>query len=103
MREEEKELNKYVSQLLEENVIEKQLYWRLQSTTSLVATMYGQPKVHTSNCPLRPIISSLGSHNHELARYLADTIKANRPSKSFSFTKDSFEFVHTIKTIKQIK
>src|SRR5206468_3622697 len=29
------------------NVIDKQLYWRLYSTSSSLATMYGQPKVHS--------------------------------------------------------
>ena len=52
----EKELNNYISKLLKEKIIDKQLYWRLHSTSASLATMYGLPKVHKSHYPLRPII-----------------------------------------------
>ena len=101
--EKEKQLNKYILQLLNEKIIEKQLYWRLQSTSSSIATMYGQPKVHKPNYPLRPIISCVGAYNHELAKYLADIITKNRPDKSFSFIKDSFQFVRRITEMTESK
>lgn len=94
--EKEKALNSYVNKLLKEKIIEKSLYWRLHSTSSSLATMYGLPKVHKSHYPLRPIISSVGSYNYELAKYLADLINKNRPDRSFSYIKDSFEFVKRI-------
>ena len=65
--------------------------------------MYGQPKVHKTNYPLRPIVSSIRPYNHELAKYLAEIIKKNRPEKSFSYVKDSFEFVKIITELKQSK
>ncbi|CAF1534998.1 unnamed protein product, partial [Didymodactylos carnosus] len=37
-----------------------------------------------------------GSHNHDLSQYLYELIKNNRPSKSFSYIHDSFEFVKKI-------
>ena len=94
--EKEKELNKYIRQLQKEKVIDKQLYWLFHSTSSSLATMYGLPKVHKANYPLRPIISSVGSYNYQLAKYLADLINKNKTEKSFSYIKDSFAFVKKI-------
>ena len=66
--------------------------------------MYGLPKTHKSNYPLRPVISSIGSYNHELAKYLLDIIKSDieGKEKSFSFVRDSFDFVKNITEIKHI-
>ncbi|CAF4969727.1 unnamed protein product, partial [Rotaria sp. Silwood1] len=81
----------------------KQLYWRIRSTSSSLATMYVQLKIHKHNYPLRPIISSIGSYNHELSKYLAQLIKTNRPSLSNSCIRDSFDFVTKICNINNSK
>ena len=103
LTEKEKDMNKYILKLLKDKVIDKQLYWRIHSTSSSIATMYGQPKIHKLNYPLRPIISSIGSYNHELSKYLAELIKNNRTSSSPSFIKDSFDFVRKICDINDSK
>jgi hypothetical protein len=96
LAEKEKILNKYISKLHKEKVIDKEIYWRIHSTCSSYATMYGQPKIHKINIPTRPIISSIGSYNHNLSKYLYEIIKNNRPSQSFSYIRDSFQFVKKI-------
>ena len=58
--------------------------------------MYGQPKIHKINYPLIPIISSSGSYSYQLSKYFAELIKNNRTSLSFSYIRDSFEFVRKI-------
>jgi len=72
--EKEKVMYKYILKLFNDKIIDKQLYWCLHSTPSSLATIYGQPKLHQHNYPLRPIISSIGSYNHELPKYLAELI-----------------------------
>jgi hypothetical protein len=94
--EKEKLLNKVILKLLKDKVIDKATYWRIHSTCSSYATMYGQPKIHKINYPVRPIISSIGSYNHDLSKYLYQIIKNNRPAQSFSYIRDSFEFVKKI-------
>ena len=89
-------MNNYILKLLKDKIIGKQLYWRIHSTSSSLANMYGKPKVHKLNCALRPIISSVGSYNHELSKYLSELIKNNRTSLSFSYERDSFHFVRKI-------
>ena len=101
--EKEKIMNKYILKLFNDKIIGTQLYWRIHSTSSSLATMYGQPKIHKNNYPLGPIISSIGSYNHELSKYLAELIKSNRTSLSFSYIRDSFEFVRKICPINNSK
>ena len=97
--EKENSMNKYILKLYKENVIDKETYWNIHSTSSSYATMYGQPKVHKTNYPFRPIISSIGSYNYNLSKHLYKIIKQNRPDQSFSFVKNSFEFVKKIMEI----
>ena len=99
LKEKEASMNKYLHKLYKENVIDQKLFWRLHSTSSSIAAMYGQPKIHKLSYPLRPIISSVNTYNYELSKYLTKIIKDNRPSKSFSFIRDSFEFVKRIRTL----
>ncbi|CAM4849385.1 unnamed protein product [Rotaria magnacalcarata] len=102
-KEKEEEMNKYLRELYKENTITKELFYSIRSTCSSIACMYGQPKIHKNGYPLRPIISSIGSYNYELSKYLAGLIKANRVNKSFSYIKDSFDLVKQIKEITNAK
>ena len=56
--------------------------------------MYGLPKTHKSGTPLRPIVSSIGTYNYELAKYLVSIIKP--VSRSIYCIKDSFAFAREI-------
>ena len=93
-------MNKYLHKLYKENVIDQKLFWLLHSTSSSIATMYGQPKIHELNYLLRHIISSVNTYNYELSKFLTESIKDNRPSQSCSFIRDSFEFLKRICTIR---
>ncbi|CAF3419973.1 unnamed protein product [Rotaria socialis] len=102
-KEKEEEMNKYLRELYKENTITKELFYSIRSTCSSIACMYGQPKIHKNGYPLRPIISSIGSYNYELSKYLAGLIKANRENKSFSYIKDSFDLVKQIREITNVQ
>ena len=55
--------------------------------------MYGLPKVHKPKpIPLRPILSMVGSAQHELARWLAEVIRPVLHRYSSNVVKDSFSF-----------
>ena len=59
--------------------------------------MYGQPKIHKGDTPLRPIIATTGSYNSSLSRYL---VKLLSPLiQSIFSVKDSFSFVNEINTL----
>ncbi|CAF2854046.1 unnamed protein product [Rotaria sp. Silwood2] len=96
--EREEELNKYILSLYNNNVIDSKLRHQLKSTCSSISVFYGLPKAHKTGYPLRPIISTRGSYQYQLSKYLAKAIREARPQAS-SYIKDSFEFVKKIKEI----
>ena len=93
----EKELNGYLRELYNDGLIEKKLFWRLHSTSASLSVMYGQPKVHKAGYPMRPIISSIGSYNYQVSKYLAELLSQHRTERPPSFVKDSFTFVDSIR------
>ena len=60
--------------------------------------MYGLPKVHKPNFPLRPIISAIGTHSYKLAKFLVPLL---RPFSTNTFTiNDTFTFVKELRELK---
>jgi len=49
-------------------------YNLLMTSGSRPGTLYGLPKVHKANIPLRPIISSIGTFNYNVAKFLVPII-----------------------------
>ncbi|CAF2071453.1 unnamed protein product [Rotaria magnacalcarata] len=96
-QERENELNKYIYSLLKDGIIDQKLRFRLQSTCSSLSVFYGLPKIHKTGYPIRPIISTIGSFQYELSKYLAKAIKDSSPQAD-SYIKDSFELVKKIKS-----
>ena len=50
--------------------INDQIYHSLYSTGSTFSTLYGLPKVHKANVPLRPILAAYNSPNYSIAKFL---------------------------------
>ena len=61
--------------------------------------LYGLPKIHKSNIPLRPIVSQINSPTYNLAKHVAGVLQplvGNTPS----FVKDSVHFRDIVKSIR---
>ena len=56
------------------NGISQELYDSLYPTAECTPKMYGLPKIHKKEAPLRPIVSSIGSVMYHSAKYLARVI-----------------------------
>ena len=57
-----------------EGKVNAEVYDRIRLTGSVRTRMYGLPKVHKQQpIPLRPILSMVGSAQHELARWLTES------------------------------
>jgi hypothetical protein len=63
--------NSKLKELFDYNVINKRLYFKLRSSTALPAKLYGLPKLHKQDIPMRPILAFCGSPTYELSKYLA--------------------------------
>ena len=42
----------------------------LFASGSLPGVLYGLPKIHKLNCPIRPILSAIGTFNYNCAKFL---------------------------------
>jgi hypothetical protein len=74
------------------------LYRRIYPTQSEPPKLYGQPKIHKKEMPLRPIVSGVGSMTHKAAAVLAE-ILTPLVGKSEHHVKNSKEFATKIREL----
>ena len=86
----ENKINNLLRKLLKDGIINDATFHNLYSSGSQPGVMYGLPKVHKPECPLRPILSAIGTHNYNLAKYLVPIL--NPITMSEYCVKDSFSF-----------
>ena len=63
-----------------------------------VPRLYGLPKIHKANIPLRPIVSAVGSPTYDLAKYLSSLLQPHI-GQTDSYIKDSTHFISKIKDL----
>lgn len=90
----EDKVNRFLTKLLKDKCIDKQLYDHLRVSGSKPGILYGLPKVHKPNVPMRPILSAIGSSGYCIAKYLVSFL--NPLSVNDYTIKDSFEFAKDI-------
>ena len=60
--------------------------------------LYGLPKIHKENCPIRPILSAIGTFNYNCAKFLVPLLN---PLTHNDFTvKNSIEFAKELNTFR---
>ena len=70
----EQKLQKRLLDLANQNILARDVYDSVRPTGSQRPRMYGLPKTHKADIPLRPILSMIGSSQHELAKWLAEIL-----------------------------
>jgi hypothetical protein len=73
------------------------IYGKITPSGSRAGVMYGLPKIHKENIPVRPIISAIGTYNYKTAKYLVEILTPLVDHKYI--LKDTSEFVYKISTI----
>ena len=90
----ERKNNRLVDKMVADGVVTSLQGNKLKSRGSRPGVMYGLPKVHKQNVPMRPILSMSGSFNYELSRYMVPVLA---PLSRNEYTvSDSFDFVQDI-------
>ena len=84
-------------QLRKESLISKQVYKAIRPTGSQRPYMYGLPKIHKKNVPLRPILSTTESAQHQLTKWLTSLLQPVLQNFSFNCVSDSFTFVKEVR------
>ena len=85
-----------------EGLFDSVVYEKIYPTGSQPARIYGLPKIHkikgdVTLPPLRPIVSSIGTYNYNLAKYLSGLLSPIIPMNHCA--KDSFSFVKDLKSV----
>ena len=95
----EKQVSEALRSLHQKNVITDSTYKRLNPQYSYPPQMYGLPKIHKEDIPMRPIVAAIGSPTHELAKELT-RILSPLVGKTSSFVKNSTDFAKTIRQLR---
>ena len=94
----ESRIQRRLLQLHKEDLLPANLYDLIRPTGSQRPRMYGLPKTHKKDVPLRPILSMTGSAQHQLAKYLSSLLEPALTLYSSNCIRDSFTFADIIKT-----
>lgn len=93
----EKKNNNIITKLLKDNYITKWEKIKLTSNAAASPQLYGLPKIHKNDVPLRPIASSKKVPCYQLAKYVGKILK-NLISPTYNI-KNSVELKEQIQTI----
>ena len=90
----EDQINRFLSSLLQNEVIDKATYDHLRIPSSRPGILYELLKIHKQGVPLRPILSSIGTCGYGLAKFLVPHLE-HLTHNEYS-VKDSFSFADEI-------
>ena len=92
-------ISKELKRIKDEGQLDNRLYYKMLPTKTKIPRMYGQPKIHKANYPLREIVDSTGSAAKEVDKYIS-TILREYVGKSEYYVKNSAHFADTIKDLR---
>ncbi|VDO98135.1 unnamed protein product [Schistosoma margrebowiei] len=99
LRKLKKKVNSNLVKLLNMNAINKDEFNLLKPMGSAYPNLYGLPKIHKPNTPLRPILSMCRSPIHNLAKWLTKLFNPIRNQYCKYSLTDSFELINYLKDI----
>lgn len=94
----EKKNNAFVKKILNNKEISTIDAKKLTIHNSIPPKIYGLPKIHKNDIPLRPIVSCIQSPFYNLSKYLSNCL-SNITRKNEYYIKDSFSFKDFIDTL----
>ena len=90
-------LNSTINKLKNNSVIDSTLASKLMTSGSCPGIMYGLPKIHKPNVPMRPILSANNTTTYNLSQYLV-SILSDLSSNDFTI-KNSYDFANFITSL----
>lgn len=71
---------------------------KLTTYKALPPKIYGLPKIHKDDIPLRPIVSCIGTATYQMSKFCADVLKKVTSNSQYN-VRNSYEFVGKIKNL----
>ena len=88
-----------LTEIKNEGQLDDKLYHKLKPTKTLIPRMYGQPKIHKENYPMREIVDGTGGVTKNIHKYISSIIRTYT-GKSEYYVKNSKHFVDMIKDLR---
>ena len=85
---------RFLYRLQKKNSLSEEDYHRMYPTSVSTPSLYGLPKTHKPGNPMTPIISAVGSFNHQAAKWLSNVLALLRHHSTI--VRDTFSFVEEI-------
>lgn len=92
----QKKNNEFVKELYEQEIISQVEGYKLRTNTATAPRLYGVPKIHKDDFPLRPICSFVNSPSYELCKYITNILRRITENSKYNI-KDSLQFKDRIK------
>ncbi|XP_064481243.1 uncharacterized protein LOC135394433 isoform X2 [Ornithodoros turicata] len=92
----ERSLIDHLRNFKKKDCLDEETYRRLFSSDGSIPRLYGLPKVHKPECPLRPIVSFIGSPTYKLSKYLVELISPVTSNNNMT-VRNSREFVQLVR------
>ena len=94
----EDKVNRILRKLKSKNTIDETTFQSMYCSGSKPGIMYGLPKIHKDGCPMRPILSAIGTYNYSIAKHLVPILE---PISISEYTvKDSFSFAKELSDLR---
>ncbi|XP_062709043.1 uncharacterized protein LOC134288377 [Aedes albopictus] len=90
--------NSIVKRLQNLKLIDYRTARELASNNAICPRIYGQPKSHKQNLPLRPVIPNITAPTYKLARYVANILQSSLRSQYSTYS--SFDFCKEVNGFK---
>ena len=95
----ERKLNEFIFELHKIDRLSQKEYFYLRSTDGIAPRIYGLPKIHKPDWPLRPIVSFINLPLYNLSKFVAKILTLLINSNNLSI-KNSFELIDRISNFK---
>ncbi len=93
----ERRLTNLLLKLKNQGHISKEIYYLTKPTGSRPGRLYGLPKIHKDNIPLRPVVSAVGTYNYGLGKLLKQML--SNVVQNDVVIKDTFGFVNALRSL----
>ena len=93
----EDKLNNALRTLRTKRCISEEFYRECYASGSQLGYMYGLPKVHKSDCPVRPIVAAYGTYNFNLGKLILPMI--SQLAINQYTVKNSYDFTESINQV----
>ena len=94
--------NKNINRIVKSHNLDNNFFKSKQTINPRIPHIYGLPKTHKINVPMRPVISSINSPPYKLSKYLANILSSLLGKISPAHIKHSDDFLNRLRKLQSV-